>query len=109
MSKARPPNRLHIEPLEPRLLFSASLDIGLLDTHKIFDLYSHDEGNNPLVQAYLPEVAAKPITPTASAVNTSPSHLSHQLIVIDTRIEHYQTLVLDVQKTTPTPYLTFCI
>ena len=109
MTKKTSARRLLIEPLEPRLLFSASADVALFTDHQADSALLLDAAQNTDLAAVFgladpdSDLGLSPIETESSDTDVglgdpAQSSAPQQLIVIDTRVDNYQTLLKDLQS-----------
>jgi Domain of unknown function (DUF4347)/Bacterial Ig domain len=92
-----------VEPLEPRLLFSATADISLFeDSISDNELLSKEASETDLLSIYdLPDSDSDDQTPNAADISTLSSDTetpSRELVFVDTGVEGYQQLVDDITQ-----------
>lgn len=101
-SKSPRNRRPIIEPLEPRLLFSATADIAVLDDANSDTAYLIDAAANTNLdlvynqQENLLDVTGFVQEETVAATGSNPSVNPKELVFIDTRVENYQALLDDI-------------
>ncbi len=92
-----------VEPLEPRLLFSATADISLFeDSISDNQLLSKEASETDLLSIYdLPDSGSDDQAPNAadiSSLSTNTEATSRELVFVDTGVEGYQQLVDDITQ-----------
>jgi Domain of unknown function (DUF4347)/Cadherin-like len=92
-----------VEPLEPRLLFSATADISLFeDSISDNELLNKEASETDLLSIYdLPDSGSDDQTPNAADISTLSSDTeapSRELVFVDTGVEGYQQLVDDITQ-----------